>query len=284
MAGTLYVVATPIGNLGDVTRRAVETLSAATRIAAEDTRRTRALLSHLGITGKPVVALDANASEGALRAVVDDLVRGETVALVTDAGTPSVSDPGTALVRAAVAADVRVVAIPGPSAVTAAVAVSGLVDGPFTFLGFLPRHGEKRREALRRIERATEPVVLFEAPGRTQATLEELAARMPERQACVARELTKIHEEARRGALLELSRAGIEPRGEVTLVIAGADPRQTESEGSAGDVDALIRERLAQGDSPRTVASDVSELTGAPRREVYSRVLALRRALDPPRE
>lgn len=276
MAGTLYVVATPIGNLGDVTRRSVEVLGAAHRIVAEDTRRTRVLLSHLGVTGKPVTSLDAGASADAIRAVADHLVAGESVALVTDAGTPSVSDPGTALVRAATTAGISVVVVPGPSAVTAAIAVSGLVDGPFTFLAFLARRGEKRRQTLERIERAREPVVFFEAPGRIQSTLEELSRRIPERQACVARELTKLHEEARHGTLGELAKAGIEPRGEFTVVVAGAGPEQDRADGTPEDVDALIEERLGRGDTPRTVASDVSELTGRPRREVYSRVLALR--------
>ena len=142
MSGTLFVVSTPIGNLGDLTRRAEETLRAATVVAAEDTRRTRALLTHLGIGSKAVVKLDANASERDVEHLVERLATGDTVALVTDAGTPSVSDPGTALVRRAADEDVAVVAIPGPSAVTAAVSVSGLVDGPFCFVGFVARHGE----------------------------------------------------------------------------------------------------------------------------------------------
>jgi 16S rRNA (cytidine1402-2'-O)-methyltransferase len=270
---TLYVVATPIGNLGDLTDRAKATLGAAARVAAEDTRRTRALLTHLGIAGKPVTALDANASERAVDAVVEVLLAGEDVALVTDAGTPSVSDPGTALVRAAAAAGITVVPIPGPSAVTAAIAASGLVDGPFLFLGFLPRKGEKRRRAIRRIATSPEPVVLFEAPNRVKETLAELGAAMPDRAACVARELTKMHEELTRGPLSELSARDLTERGEFTLVIAGGGDASGEDPDL--DVDALIAERLAQGDTPRTVADDVATLSGLPRREIYARVVAV---------
>src|SRR5512142_2033562 len=147
-SGVLYVVSTPIGNLGDVTRRAAETLALADRIAAEDTRRTRVLLVHLGIEKKAIAKLDANASEGAMRYLVERGRAGERVAFVTDAGTPAVSDPGARLVRMAAAAGIAVTVVPGPSALTAAVAASGLVDGPFLFLGFLPRHGEKRRRAI----------------------------------------------------------------------------------------------------------------------------------------
>ena len=275
MSGTLYVVGTPIGNLGDLTRRAEATLASVGVIAAEDTRRTRALLSHLGITGKTLVTLDANASDKAVLDLVGRLATGETLALVTDAGTPGVSDPGTKLVRAAVAKNVPVITIPGPSAVTAAVAVSGLVDGPFLFLGFLPRRGEKRQRVVRRMRTSPEPVVFFEAPGRIRETLTDLAAAMPERAACVMRELTKIHEETRRGTLAELAAREITERGEFTVVVACT---KEEAGDDTLDVDAVIAERLGAGDSPRTVADDVASLSGQPRREIYGRVLeAVRR-------
>jgi 16S rRNA (cytidine1402-2'-O)-methyltransferase len=277
LSATLFVVATPIGNLGDISKRAADTLSAVTRIAAEDTRRTRALLSHLGIQGKLLVSLDANATESAVAAFVDVAVQGEDVAFVTDAGTPSVSDPGTRVVRAAAARGARIVVIPGPSAVTAAVALSGLVEGPFTFLGFLPRKGDKRKRAIRRIATSSEPTVLFEAPSRIRETLAELSGAMPERQACVARELTKMHEEARRGSLAELSEGDIPELGEITVVVAGAPELPGDD---ALDVAALIDARLAAGDAPRTVADELSALTDLPRREVYARVLAARRRRD----
>jgi 16S rRNA (cytidine1402-2'-O)-methyltransferase len=273
-AGVLYVVATPIGNLGDLTRRAAETLAEVDRVVAEDTRRTRALLTHLGIQRKQVMKLDANASDGALRYVVERVRAGERVALVTDAGTPGVSDPGPRLVRLAIEAGVVVTVVPGPSAVTAAVAASGLVDGPFAFLGFLPRHGEKRRRAIDRIKTSEEPIVLFEAPTRLGDTLAELGARMPSRQACVLRELTKVHEEILHGTLAELAERGVIPKGEVTIVVACS------GEGERGDeldVDALVLERLDAGDTARTVADDVAALSGKSRREVYARVLELRR-------
>jgi 16S rRNA (cytidine1402-2'-O)-methyltransferase len=274
MSGALYVVSTPIGNLGDITRRAAETLGAADRIAAEDTRRTRALLSHLGIGGKPVVKLDAHAVDDAIDGLVDALLKGESVALVTDAGTPSVSDPGNELVKRAAAKGVAVMAIPGPSAVTAAVSVSGLVDGPFSFLGFLPRKGEKRKRAVRRITNSIEPVVLFEAPNRIRETIADLAQAAPGRRACVARELTKVHEEVLRGTLAELAEQGVMERGEFTLVVEGnGDPEAADD----ADVDALVAARLDSGDSPRTIADEVAEVTGRPRREVYARVLALRK-------
>ena len=277
MAGTLYVVSTPIGNLGDISRRAAETLGAVDIVAAEDTRRTRALLSYLGVQGKTLVVLDANARDRAVENVVEALLQGENVAVVTDAGTPSVSDPGTRLVRAAAAKGVTIVTIPGPSAVTAAVALSGLVEGPFLFLGFLARQGEKRKRAIRRIATATEPVVFFEAPARIRDTLKDLAAEMPGRSACVARELTKMYEEALRGTLAELAASGVTERGEFTVVVAGAGEIDDDA---ALDVDALVRERLAAGDPPRTVADDVASISGKPRREIYARVLELRRLRD----
>jgi 16S rRNA (cytidine1402-2'-O)-methyltransferase len=270
VGGTLYVVGTPIGNLGDLTRRAEATLASVDVIAAEDTRRTRALLSHLGISGKSLVCLDANADTRTISDLVGRLVAGEMLAFVTDAGTPGVSDPGTKLVRAAIAEGIAVMTVPGPSAVTSAVAVSGLVEGPFLFLGFLPRRGEKRRRAIRRIRVSVEPVVLFEAPGRIRETLEELGQAIPERQACVLRELTKLHEETLRGTLRELAEKDVTERGEFTLVVSG---NSEEPEDDTLDVEAVILDRLRAGDSPRTVAEDVSSLSGKSRREIYARVL-----------
>jgi 16S rRNA (cytidine1402-2'-O)-methyltransferase len=276
MSGALYVVSTPIGNLGDITRRAAETLAAADSIAAEDTRRTRALLTHLGIGGKRLIKLDAHASARAVDEVVDLLRGGESVALVTDAGTPSVSDPGTRVVRAVASSGLLVVAIPGASAVTAAVAVSGLVEGPFTFLGFLPRRGEKRKRWLRRVATSPEPMVLFEAPNRIRETLADLATVAPERAACIGRELTKVHEELLRGTLAELAALGrtLTERGEFTIVVAGNEEPER---ATAADVDSLVEARLEAGDAARTIADDVSEISGVPRREVYARVLELRR-------
>lgn len=273
MAGALVLVGTPIGNLGDITLRAIETLKAADGVAAEDTRRTRALLSHLGIGKKPLVCLDANASARALSAVLDRVAAGETIAFVTDAGMPSISDPGSELVRAAVARSLCVTVVPGPSAVATAIALSGLVDAAYFFAGFLPRQGSKRTAAIDRIASATEPVVIFEAPGRTPSTLADLAQRMPERRAAVCRELTKLHEEALRGSLAELARESRELRGEVVIVLgamAVAVALPTDDQ-----IDARIRQELGTGASARDVADRLTAWSGRPRREVYARVIAI---------
>jgi 16S rRNA (cytidine1402-2'-O)-methyltransferase len=271
LPGTLYVVATPIGNLGDLTERARHTLGAVDAIAAEDTRRTRALLSHLGIHRKLVFKLDAHASQSALDRCVEHLERGQDVALVTDAGTPGVSDPGAALVHRARTSGVRVTTIPGPSALTAALAISGLVEGAFLFCGFLPRKGEKRRAWLQRLTETAEPVVLFEAPGRTAATLAELAALMPERPACVARELTKVHEEAIHGSLTELAAARDAYRGEVCIVLGPW--RRPAAPTTTVDVQGLIGTRLEAGTPVKAIARELAEKTGLSRREAYGLVL-----------
>ncbi|MCC6898526.1 MAG: 16S rRNA (cytidine(1402)-2'-O)-methyltransferase [Polyangiaceae bacterium] len=273
MAGALVLVGTPIGNLGDITLRAIETLKTADGIAAEDTRRTRALLSHLGIAGKPLTCLDANASERAIGALLDRVAAGETVAFVTDAGMPAISDPGSELVRAAVARSLPVTVVPGPSAVATAIALSGLVDSGYVFAGFLPRQGGKRSAALDRIAATAEPVVIFEAPGRTLSTLGDLAARMPSRPAAVCRELTKLHEEALRGTLAELAAMDRELKGEVVIVLGAMDLVATLP--TDDELDARIREELAGGASARDVADRLTDWSGRARRQVYARVIAL---------
>jgi 16S rRNA (cytidine1402-2'-O)-methyltransferase len=275
--GTLQLIATPIGNLGDITARAVSVLGAVTHIAAEDTRHTRGLLSHLGITKKQLHALDANASAQAIERMVGLLREGQDVAYVTDAGTPGVSDPARALVQAAQAAGARITALPGPSALTAAVALSGLVGGPFLFLGFLPRQGSARKELLGRIQHETLPVVLFEAPHRMQETLSDLAALDPGRQIAVCRELTKLHEEVLRGSLRELAFASREWLGEAVLVLGEAEPRP-----APGSSDEELREHaralVESGASVRAVADHLSAISGRARREVYALVLEVKDA------
>jgi 16S rRNA (cytidine1402-2'-O)-methyltransferase len=274
-AGVLYIVGTPIGNLADITVRAADTLRGADRVVAEDTRRTRTLLAHLGVEKKPLTSLEAHASPEEVARVVGWLTQGQSVALVTDAGMPSVSDPGSALVRAAAGAGVRVVPIPGPSAVTAAIAASGLADGGFRFFGFLPRGGSARADALTAVLATPEAVVFFEAPTRVAATLGELAALCPARPLVVAREMTKLHEELLRGTVAEIAarESDREWLGEVTLVL-GAD-----SEAGAGAkidderVEARIREELARGETAKTVAQRVAAWAGRSRREIYERVL-----------
>lgn len=272
MPGQLFVVGTPIGNLDDLTTRAVRTLRDAPVIAAEDTRRTRGLLTHFGIAGKDLVALHAHSSEGDVKRLVDRLVAGEDVALVTDAGTPSVSDPGDALVRAAIEAGVRVVPIPGPSAVVAALSASGLAGAVgFRFAGFLPRSGVARAEAIASICQTAEPVILYESPERVAETLAELAAATPSRSACVARELTKVHEEFVRGSLSEVS----EPRewlGEITIVL-GAFERAAEVVTDEA-LDAKIDEELARGTHSKVAAQRIAAWSGRPQREIYARVVS----------
>ena len=279
-AGTLYLVATPIGNLGDMTERAVATLRQVAHIAAEDTRRTRGLLSHFGITGKELHTLDANASERAVARVVTLLKEGRDVAFATDAGTPGVSDPGRALVQAAVAAGVPITSLPGASAVTTAVALSGLVAGPFLFLGFLPRQGSGRKDLLRRIEHETLPVVLFEAPHRMQETLVDLSAHCPERQAAVCRELTKLHEEVLRGPLQDLAQNVREWLGEIVVVLGEAAALPIPGSGD-DDLRKRARALVEGGASVKAIASHLSEISGRARREVYALVLEVKGDPDP---
>jgi 16S rRNA (cytidine1402-2'-O)-methyltransferase len=273
LAGSLFVVATPIGNLSDITGRAVDTLRTVDRVLAEDTRRTRALLSHLGIEGKPLVTLNAHATGAAIERVVDLIEGGESIAIVTDAGMPAVSDPGTALVRAAAQRGISVVPVVGPSAVTAAVAASGLVVSSFFFAGFLPRKGGARSEAIARIAATEDAVVIFESPQRVAATLRDLACVAPERECVVAREMTKLHEEFVRGTLAAIASAPRAWLGEITIVL-GSDSAARASEGvSDDDLDRRIDEELAKGAPSKNIAERLSAWSGRPRRDVYERVV-----------
>jgi 16S rRNA (cytidine1402-2'-O)-methyltransferase len=279
VAGKLYLVGTPIGNLGDITLRALETLKQTKHIAAEDTRRTRQLLTHFAILERNLHALDANASPRKIEELLVLLDNGEDVALVTDAGMPSVSDPGTALVRGAHARGLTVCPIPGASAVTAAVGASGLVDASFIFLGFLPRHGRKRKDALTRIEKSTDPVLIFESPQRMAATLRELAERIPERACTLCREISKMYEEIAPSTVRELSLREGEWRGEITLVIAAAEERGDEPVDLA-PIEARVTARLAEGATVKTIVGELGEDTALPRRELYALVQRLREASD----
>lgn len=273
--GTLYVVATPLGNLQDLTARAVAVLRAVPVVAAEDTRHTRRLLAHLEAHPR-LVSVHAHVDPARLRQVVDLLVAGEDVALVSDAGTPAVSDPGAALARLAREAGVRVVPVPGPSAVAAALSAGGLPADRFLFLGFLPRRGPERRALLARA--TTEPwtVVLYEAANRLAALLGELAAAGDgTRRAVVAREVTKLHEEFREGSLAELAGhyEAHPPLGEVTLLLAGAPAPAPAPE--PGAVAAEARALLAEGMSRKDVIRRLTESTGLPRNDVYRLVTDL---------
>jgi 16S rRNA (cytidine1402-2'-O)-methyltransferase len=281
LRGVLYVVATPIGHLGDLSPRAAETLRSVARVAAEDTRRTRGLLTHLGISGKPIDRLDAHASGRDIERLVEHLARGEDVALVTDAGTPVVSDPGTDLVRAAAEAGVRVVPIPGPSAVMAAISATGLCTGAFRFLGFLPRKGPERRDALEVLRATPETVVFFESPERTAETLADLALIVPDRSGALARELTKMHEEILRGSFDELARLANEREtlGEVTIVIGPAIAGAGEAAERVSDeeIDRMIDEGFTRGRRAKDIADEVALVSGRPRREIYTRAVARKR-------
>jgi len=274
--GTLYIVGTPIGNLDDMTLRAIQTLRQVDRVVAEDTRRTRNLLAHLGIAKKAIDAVHAHSRERAVERVVERLEAGESVALVTDAGMPGVSDPGAALARAARGAGVPVQSIPGPSALTTAIALSGLVEGPFFFAGFLPRRGARRKKAIDRLGQTPEPLVLFEAPHRLAQTLTELAAKMPEREVAICRELTKLHEEVVQGPLREVAQQEREWRGELTLVIAGTKDLAHEEPLDDAALERQIRAGLSDPISVRDLAAKLSEETGVGRRELYQRIQALR--------
>ncbi len=272
--GTLWVVATPIGNLGDVTLRALEVLRAVPLVAAEDTRLTRRLWARHGITTR-LVSYHARSGPGRQEELLAHLRAGADLALVTDAGTPLVSDPGEGLVAAWAAEGGRVVPVPGASAVLAALVASGIAAPRWGFEGFLPRSGRERRERLARIAGDERATVLFEAPGRTGATLRDLAAACgSERRGALCRELTKLHEEVRRGALAELAAGAVAdpPRGEVTIVVAGraaaADLIEPTAQAVAG-ARARVAELVAAGLSRSAAAKQVATETGMPRRELF---------------
>ncbi|MBZ0115684.1 MAG: 16S rRNA (cytidine(1402)-2'-O)-methyltransferase [Sandaracinaceae bacterium] len=275
LIGRLSIVATPIGNLEDITLRALRTLRECDGILAEDTRRTRVLLSHHGIA-TPVRAFHAHTSDARLEALASELAGGKHLALVTDAGTPLVSDPGARLVRAAVERGVRVEPIPGASALLAALSLAAPLGHCFTFAGFLPRSGGRRKAALRAIATRAEASVLFEAPSRLQQSLHDLAELAPEREAVVCRELTKIHEEAVRGTLSSLAKTfeEREARGEITIVVDAlahdAEPEPLDDALVAARIDALLEEGMGAKEIARELAAEL----GLPKREVYQRVLA----------
>ena len=277
--GTLYVVATPIGNLADMTPRAVEVLGQVSLVAAEDTRHTLQLLRHFGIETRLLSyhAFNERTRRERLLAVLAD----GDVALVTDAGTPAISDPGNDLVAAALAAGFRVSPVPGASSLVAAVSASGLVPGPFVVLGFLPRKGQQRAVDLGRAAAAGLPLVLFEAPGRLADTLTFLLASLGDRPVTVARELTKLHEEVRHGILSVVAEhyRREPPRGEIVIVVGGAPEAATsDDDGDDGDDETVIRSLLGAGLSVSQAAREAASLTGRPRSELYELARRVRAA------
>ena len=281
MAGALVLVATPIGHLDDLSTRTVQALRTADCVCCEDTRRTGNLLRHLGIRAPRLIVINEHTEFDRTAEVVSLLDGGATVALVTDAGTPGISDPGERLVRAAVDAGVTVSAVPGPAAVIMALVVSGLPTARFAFDGFLPRRGAERTRRLAEVAIERRTVVLYEAPHRLQRTLSDLAGVCgPDRRVALARELTKLHEEVWRGTLDEAlghSRT-TEPRGEYVVVLEGAPATATASDDDV--VDELMR-RLNQGMAISRAAAEVAAALGLPRRSVYERALTLRSAVQP---
>jgi 16S rRNA (cytidine1402-2'-O)-methyltransferase len=279
---TLYVVATPIGNLGDVTQRAIDVLRDVPLVAAEDTRISRRLFDRYDISTR-TVSYHAKSGAGRLVQLLDHLRSGEDLALVTDAGTPAISDPGDELVRAWAAEGGEVIALPGPSAILAAVVASGLAGPRWAFEGFLPRSGRARRERLARIGADSRGTVLFEAPARVAATLVDLAAVCgADRPAAVSRELTKLHETTTRGSLAGLAIAAAEgtipARGEFVIVVgsiegASAQGGATDDAASTassvyaarGEVDRLVAAGVARGEAARRISAS----TGVPRRQIY---------------
>lgn len=275
MAGRIVLAATPIGNVRDGSARLWEALATADVVAAEDTRALRDLARRAGIevAGKVVAVHDHNEAQSA-RALVESARSGATVVVVSDAGMPTVSDPGLRVVREAVAADVAVEVLPGPSAVLAALALSGLPTDRFCFEGFLSRKAGERRSALAALTGEPRTMVFFEAPHRLAETLADMAEAFgPERQASVSREITKMHEETRRGSLAELAAwARTEPRGEMVVVVAGRPA-------DAPSLDEVVAEAVARvtaGERAKDVATDLAATTGIGSREIYAALLAAR--------
>lgn len=271
--GTLYVVGTPIGNLEDITLRALRVLREVDVIACEDTRHTRTLLKRHGITTPLVSYHEHNERERAPQ-LVRRLVAGENIALVTDAGMPGISDPGFHVVTGALAAGVPVTPVPGPSAVTAALSVAGLPTDRFLFMGFLPRTRAARRRAFEEVATVPATLVLFEAPHRIRDTLADLVEVLGPRRVALMRELTKLHEEVLRGRADEIAARleGVRPRGEITLVVEGAGPRRHPS-ARAVEPAAHLRRLLNRGLSRRDAARSLVETYGIPRRVAYRMAL-----------
>ena len=275
MSGRLVLVGTPIGNLGDLSPRALEALHQAVVVACEDTRRTGRLLSHFGISSPTYIVVNEHTEGDAAERVLGHVQRGEVVVLVSDAGMPGVSDPGEYLVAQAIAAGITVEVVPGPSAVLHALVASGLTTSRFVFEGFLPRKGSGRSLRLRELFDERRTAILFEAPHRLEKTLGDLAEVCGgERRIVLARELTKLHEEIWRGSLAEaIARCEeVDPRGEYVLVLDGAPPvaQATEEE-----IREAVELALGRGLSKKDAAAEVAELFAVARNRVYEIAIAL---------
>ena len=275
MSGRLVLVATPIGNLSDITSRAIDALREADVICCEDTRHSSKLLQRIGVTDKPLIVVNDHTEHDARENVVALVTSGKVVALITDAGSPGISDPGERLVRAVIDVGGSVTATPGPSAAIMAVTLSGLPAGRFVFEGFLPRSGTERKSRLEAVASEPRTVVLYEAPHRLHKTLTDLAAMCgADRRVAIAAELTKLHEEVWRGTLHDAVKrhSDDEPRGEFVLVLAGAAPAAPPSD---AELLTALRLEIAGGASRKDAASRVSARFGVPKRHVYELTLTL---------
>jgi 16S rRNA (cytidine1402-2'-O)-methyltransferase len=266
VSGHLYVVGTPIGNLGDLSDRARETLAAVDLVAAEDTRRTGKLLAHAGIRARMLSLFEGNERQR-IDELLERLSEGATVALVSDAGMPAVSDPGFRLLRAAADAGIGISVVPGPSAVTAALVVSGLPTDRWVFEGFLPRRPSERRSRLRALAHDPRTVVLFESPPRVVTLLRDVLVELGDRRAAVARELTKIHEEVLRGRVSEVLAMLLdsEPRGEIVVVLEGAETPEAALSEMVDEAGRLVRDGMRK----REAAAAVARASGGSANEIY---------------
>ena len=274
MAGTLYLVPTPIGNLGDISQRMAQTLERADFIAAEDTRVSIKLLNHLGLK-KPMVTYHRHNTETGGQAVIDRLLAGESCALVTDAGMPAISDPGEELVARCAQQSIPVVTIPGPCALVTALAASGQPTGRFTFEGFLAMNKKNRRAHLDALREEERTMIFYEAPHKLQATLKDLCQTFgADRPVSLCRELTKLHEEIRRTTLGQAEEYYREnpPKGEFVLVVRGAPPKR-EEEATLEDGQALVEELMAQGSSQRDAVKQAAKTLGLSRNQLYDAVV-----------
>lgn len=273
-SGKLVLCGTPIGNLDDMSPRAVAALREADVIACEDTRRTRKLLSHFGIGGRDLVVLNDQTERRKAPEVVAEIARGRTVVLVSDAGMPGLSDPGYRLVRACIVEGLDVGVVPGPSAVVTALAVSGLPPGRFVYEGFLPRKAGDRRKRIQSFRDEPRTIVLFESPHRVEATLDDLRQVLGDRRVSLARELTKLYEEVLRGPLSEVAATLKErpPRGEITLVVEGA-VHDHRLEPAAEELAARARALMEAGVTRKDALTQVAEEAGVPRRKVFDALL-----------
>lgn len=274
MSGTLYIVGTPIGNLGDITERQLETLEKVNFIAAEDTRVTRKLLSHFDIHAE-LVSYHEHSTEAVISRIMERLRSGEDCAVVTDAGMPCISDPGAVLVQRCLSEGVPMQVVPGPSAVISALAVSGQDTGRFTFEGFLSVNKKQRAEHLNSLKTETRTMVFYEAPHKLLRTLQDMQSTFGDRSLTICRELTKLHEEVTKTTLS----AAVEfytqqaPRGEFVLVLAGAERTDTEDALSLEDAVLMAQKRISEGERASDVCRALAAETGFPKRVLYQAVL-----------